>query len=43
MQGNQAPQYVSLLITNCHFSFFTYCMTGVSWPGSKFKVHTVQY
>jgi len=25
MQGNQAPQYVSHLITNCHFSFFTYC------------------
>ena len=41
MQGNQAPQYVSHLITNCHFSFFTYCMTeGVSWTGSKFKVQS---
>ena len=25
MQGIQAPQYVSHLITNCHFSFLTYC------------------
>ena len=30
MQGNQAPQYVSHLITNCHLSFFTYCTSTVS-------------
>jgi len=29
MQGNQAPQYVSHLIINCHFSFFTYCMSTI--------------
>ena len=29
MQGNQAPQYVSHLITNCHFSFSTYCMSTI--------------
>ena len=29
MQGNQAPQYVSRLITNYHFSFFTYCMSTI--------------
>ena len=29
MQTNQAPQYVLHLITNCHFSFFTYCMSTI--------------
>ena len=29
MQGNQAPQYVSHLIKNCHFFFFTYCMSTI--------------
>jgi len=30
MQGNQAPQHVSHLITNCHFSFFTCCMSTIT-------------
>ena len=43
----RAPQYVSHLIKNLSFFFFSHTVwvqsEGVSWPGSKFKVHTVQY
>jgi len=37
MQGKQAPQYVSHLITNCHFFFFTYCMSTIRQKKGQLK------